>query len=110
MIYQSNEDGYREMVPGIRMKTVCYGANTHMIHLKLDAGSVLPLHSHPHEQTGMLLSGRVTFMAEDQEYDTRPGDSWCFPGGQPHGVQVIEDSVIVEVFSPLREEYLPQGD
>jgi quercetin dioxygenase-like cupin family protein len=110
MIHKLNDSGYREMVPGIRMKTVCHGEKTHMVRLRLDAGSILPLHSHPHEQTGTLLSGRVTFLIDDEEYDTVPGDSWCFRGGQPHGVRVLEDSVIVELFSPLREEYLPQGD
>jgi quercetin dioxygenase-like cupin family protein len=110
MIHKLNDAGYREMVPGIRMKTICHGVRTHMVRILLDAGSVLPLHSHLHEQTGTLISGRVLFMIDDQEIDTQPGDSWSFPGGQPHGVQVLEDSIIVEVFSPLREDYLPQGE
>jgi quercetin dioxygenase-like cupin family protein len=107
MIHKFNDEGYQEMLPGIRMKTVCHGNRTHMARFQLDAGSVLPLHSHIHEQTGTLLSGHLVFMVDDQEYDTVRGDSWCFPGGQPHGVRVLEDSVIVEVFSPVREEYLP---
>jgi quercetin dioxygenase-like cupin family protein len=39
--------------------------------------------------------------------DVLPGDSWCIPGGMEHAVEMIEDSVVVEVFSPVREEYLP---
>jgi quercetin dioxygenase-like cupin family protein len=40
-------------------------------------------------------------------HDVRPGDSWCVPGGVEHGVDVLEDSVAIEVFSPVREDYLP---
>ena len=41
--------------------------------------------------------------------DAGPGDRWCIPGGVEHGAGVLEDSVAVEVFSPVREDYLPGG-
>jgi quercetin dioxygenase-like cupin family protein len=109
MIHRLNDEGYRERVPGIRLKTSCYGERTHMIRILLEAGSVLPVHEHPHEQTGVLLSGHLRFSVDGQDVDTLPGDTWCFPGGQPHGLQALEDSVVIEVFSPVREDYLPQG-
>ena len=37
-----------------------------------------------------------------------PGDSWSIPGGMPHGAEVLEDSVAIEVFSPVRDDYLPE--
>jgi len=43
---------------------------------------------------------------EGKTFDAEPGDSWSIPGDVPHSANVIEDSVIVEVFSPVREEYL----
>ena len=36
-----------------------------------------------------------------------PGDSWCIPGHVEHRAEIIEDSVAIEVFSPVREDYLP---
>ena len=39
--------------------------------------------------------------------EVEPGDSWCLPGGVEHSVVALEDSVVVEVFSPVREDYLP---
>jgi hypothetical protein len=39
-------------------------------------------------------------------YDAQPDDSWCIPSGVEHGAEIIEDSIAIEVFSPVREEYL----
>ena len=97
----------RTVAPGIEMETLCYGERTLMARFTLKRGSVLPLHTHPHEQTGMLLSGKVRFEIEGTRVEATPGDAWCIPGDTVHGVEVLEDSVIVEVFSPVREEYLP---
>jgi quercetin dioxygenase-like cupin family protein len=94
-------------LPGIRMKSLSYGSLTHMTEFRLSAGSTLTRHAHPHEQTGYLVSGHLRLTIGDEEYDVLPGDSWSIPGGVEHGAEVLEDSVAVEVFSPLREDYLP---
>lgn len=101
------EEPWRVVAPGIRMQTLCYGDRTLMVQFHLDQGSVLPPHTHPHEQTGMLLSGRVRFEIEGVQFEAGPGDAWCIPGDTVHGVEVLENSTIVEVFSPVRTEYLP---
>jgi quercetin dioxygenase-like cupin family protein len=67
---------------------------------------VIPAHTHPHEQIGYLISGHVIFHIDGEKYDTRPGDSWCIPGGVEHMVDILEDSLVIEVFSPVRDEYI----
>jgi 8-oxo-dGTP diphosphatase len=106
MFYKKNSDGYNTPVKGIKLKSLTYGEKTHMCEFVLDAGSAIPEHSHPHEQTGYLVSGKIDFLMEGKTFDAEPGDSWSIPGDMPHSANVIEDSVIVEVFSPVREEYL----
>ena len=102
-------DGYRQALPGILMKTLCYGERTLMTEFVMDAGSILPLHAHPYEQTGYLVKGRIRLSIGGVEHDVRPGDSWCIGMNVEHGATMLEDSVAVEVFSPLREEYMPKG-
>jgi quercetin dioxygenase-like cupin family protein len=102
-----DRDGYKQALPGIRMKTLCYGAKTLMTEFLLERESTLPMHAHPHEQIGYLVQGHIRLRIGTQEHDVRPGDSWCVPGGTEHGAQILEDSVAVEVFSPVREDYLP---
>ena len=108
MIQKLTPDGYREMLPGITMQTLCHGDKTLMVKFQLTKGSEIPMHSHPHEQTGYLVSGHVIFVTETDEFDTTPGDNWCFLGDERHSVRILENSVIVEVFSPVRDEYLAE--
>jgi quercetin dioxygenase-like cupin family protein len=44
----------------------------------------------------------------DETHDVRCGDSWCIPGDVDHGAAILQDSVAIEVFSPVREDYLPE--
>jgi quercetin dioxygenase-like cupin family protein len=106
MFNKKSSSGYREIVPGILMKTLVCGEKTHMIETNLKKGNAHELHNHPHEQTGYLVSGRLRLTVEDKSYEVQPGDSWSIPGGIQHGTEIIEDSVVVEVFSPVRDEYL----
>jgi quercetin dioxygenase-like cupin family protein len=58
------------------------------------------------ERTMFSVSGRLTFRIEDETFEVRPLDGWNIGGGIPHGVDALEDSVVIEVFSPPREDYL----
>jgi quercetin dioxygenase-like cupin family protein len=103
-----SDDGYVEAVPGVALRTLVHGATTLMAEFRLAAGHELPAHVHPHEQTGYLVSGRIRLRIGDEVRDLRPGDSWCVPGGVEHGADLLEDSVAVEVWSPVREDLLPR--
>ncbi len=107
MFEKHDREGYRAALPGIRMKTLCYGARTLMTEFVQKQGSILSLHSHPHEQIGYLVQGHIRLRIGAQEHEVRTGDSWCIPGGHEHGAVALEDSIVVEVFSPVREDYLP---
>lgn len=107
MFSKKNPEDYKNPIPGIKMKTLCHGENTLMTEFILEKNSVLPRHAHPHEQTGYLVSGRITLFIGDLSHEVLPGDSWCIPGDIEHGAQIHENSVAVEIFSPVRKDYLP---
>ncbi|NVN98563.1 MAG: cupin domain-containing protein [Geobacteraceae bacterium] len=107
MFTKQSNDGYKQVLDGIHMKTLVHGDKSLMVEFRLQKGASLPLHSHPHEQTGYLVSGRMQLEIGGTPHDLLPGDSWCIPGDLLHGAVIIEDSVAVEVFSPVREDYLP---
>jgi quercetin dioxygenase-like cupin family protein len=106
MFSKKNPEGYHHPLEGIRRKTLVWGRNTLTTEFLLDKDTDLPVHSHPQEQTGYLVSGNMIMTIGDEEHIVRPGDSWCIPGGVDHGARILEDSVAVEVFSPVREDYL----
>ncbi len=109
MFQKHTKVGYTPAVPGIEQKTLVYGENTLMTEFVLKKGSRLPQHSHPHEQTGYLVSGRIRLFIDAEEHVVTPGDSWCIPGNVEHGAEILEDAVAIEVFSPVRADYLPAG-
>lgn len=106
MFKKCDETGYKEVLPGIRMKAVVYGDKTLMTEFLLRAGSTLPVHDHIHEQTGYMVSGKMRLSIGEETFEVAPGDSWNIPGGVPHSAEVLEDSVAVEVFCPRRDEYI----
>ncbi|MCC8994943.1 MAG: cupin domain-containing protein [Candidatus Contendobacter sp.] len=110
-MFNSHADyGYTELLPGIRQKTRVFGANTLMAEFLLSRGSLLPAHAHSYEQTGYLIKGQLRLRIGEQEWEVGPGDAWCIPLNVEHGAQTLEDSIAVEVFSPVREDYLPKSD
>mgnify|MGYP001180904243 CR=1 FL=1 len=108
MFQKHDEKGYRLSIPGIEQKTLVYGESMLMVEFLLKKGSILPRHSHPHEQTGYLVKGRIRLSIDLERYDVEPGDGWTIPGDVEHGAETLEDAIAVEVFSPVREDYLPE--
>ena len=97
----------RQLLDGINLTTLVHGDKTLMGQFKIAKGSVIPTHSHPHEQTGIMISGKLRFIVDGEIKDVEAGDSWCLPGGVEHSAEALEDTVVIEVFSPVREDYLP---
>jgi quercetin dioxygenase-like cupin family protein len=104
---KADKDGYRQVLPGIRLKTLVHGEKTLFTEFRLTAGSTLPGHAHPHEQSGYLVKGRLRLTIGQQTFEAGPGDSWCIPGHTEHSAEILEDSLAIEVFAPVREDYLP---
>ncbi|KQC03523.1 MAG: cupin [Methanoculleus sp. SDB] len=107
MFATHDEAGYRESLAGIRQKTLVWGEKMLMTEFLLARGTTLPPHSHSHEQTGYLVAGHMTLSVGDERFDAKPGDSWDIPANTEHMAEIHEDSIAVEVFCPVREDYLP---
>jgi quercetin dioxygenase-like cupin family protein len=76
-------------------------------HVRLEPGSVVEEHSHPHEQVGMVLEGRAHFYIGNEDRVLGPGDMYRIPGGIPHRVVALGEPVrALDIFAPIREDYL----
>jgi quercetin dioxygenase-like cupin family protein len=106
MFRRSNMEGFKTVLEGIRMKTLVHGERTLMAEFRFDKGALVPVHTHPHEQTGCVVSGVMKFIIDGEVLTARAGDSWNLPSNVPHGAEALEESVVIEVFSPVREDYL----
>ncbi len=101
-----SDEGFTTLIPGIHMKVVGHGEKTLSALFKLEAGHILPLHNHLYEQTGTLLKGALELSIADETTRMAPGDTWTIPPHVPHQARVLEDCLVFEVFSPVREDYL----
>ncbi len=106
MIYRNKEDDYSEITEGMKMKTMVHGDKMLMAKFAVKSGIVHASHSHPYEQTGYLLEGKVKFTIGGEVHIVEAGDCWSIPENVEHQGEIIEDAVGVEVFSPVREDYL----
>ncbi len=94
-----------QMFPGVVRRTLTDGERLMLVEVRLDAGAVVPTHTHPHEQTGYLIRGRFLFELGDEKRELGAGDCWLVPSNVPHKVTALEPSVCVDIFSPPRQEY-----
>ncbi|MFT4687580.1 MAG: quercetin dioxygenase-like cupin family protein [Neolewinella sp.] len=95
------------------LQEVFPGITGHLVHtehctiadFRIAAGTKLPLHHHPHEQTSTVLEGRFLFEVDDQERICEAGEVAVIPGNVPHRGTALTDCRIMDVFSPVREDY-----
>ncbi len=91
--------------PGVRLRTP-HGEKLMLSLVEIDAGAEVPLHSHPHEQGGVVLSGVMALTIGEQTNELSQGEMYIIPGGVPHRAVAVGGPVVVmDVFSPIREDY-----
>lgn len=92
---------------GIERQMV-WGERVMVCRLRFAPRVVTAVHSHPHEQVTLVERGRVAFTIEGQTRIASAGDILVFPAGCEHGATMLdEDVVLVDIFSPVREDFLP---
>jgi quercetin dioxygenase-like cupin family protein len=80
-----------------------------MARLTLKKGAVVPRHQHENEQVTTLESGRLKFLFDNEEVIVEQGDSLQIPSHAAHSVEALEDSVALDLFAPIREDWV-RGD
>jgi len=91
---------------GVTRRLIAKGDKTMAMEVRFEKGAKGNLHSHPHEQLSRLLKGRMTFYLGDKQKEVTEGEMVLIPGGLEHGVLAHEASLLLDVFSPVREDLL----
>jgi len=80
-------------------------------YVEFEEGAEVPLHSHPHEQGGILLKGKLELTIGGEVRVVEVGGMYIIPPNVPHrAVAVGGRAVVLDVFSPVREDYARRGD
>ena len=98
-----------ETVTPLITRKVVTGEKEMIVYWKMKAGAHAAAHRHPHEQIFWMVSGRMDFRLGDEKRTCRPGDVGVIPGGVEHEAWFPEDTEVIDVFSPPREDFLAGG-
>src|SRR4051812_29533277 len=101
-----NGNPWIDICPGIKRQTVAHGKTMYQMLAKLDAGSKMPEHQHSQEQLVHILSGHMKLIVSGTPHDLVAGDSYYLASNVPHGVETLEETRVLDTFSPPRHEYL----
>jgi quercetin dioxygenase-like cupin family protein len=102
---EPEECSLHTIFPGVQIRT-CAGEKIMMSLVEFEPHAIVEEHSHPHEQTGMMLSGTAVFIIGGVEKTLGPGDFYLIPGNVKHKVFALNEKVrVLDVFHPVREEY-----
>lgn len=91
---------------GLTRKLLAYNDKLSLVSHHMDEGWVGTLHSHPHEQAVYVVRGQLEISCAGKKFEVRTGDSFVVRGGVEHGARAIKESLVVDIFTPLREDYL----
>jgi quercetin dioxygenase-like cupin family protein len=101
----SNDATMSTPEPGLRRQVMSYSPEMMLVRHRMVKGWVGARHSHPHQQLVYVVSGRIRFEEPGGVFEVGPGDSFLVPGDVPHQASALEDSEILDVFTPVREDY-----
>jgi len=98
-----------EMLPGIFRTTMSYNITSMLCYFHMIKGAKIPLHKHIAVQNGFVIKGRVKFFLDgERSFVVENGDGYIFGSNELHGSEVLEDTELIECFSPMRPEYLDE--
>jgi quercetin dioxygenase-like cupin family protein len=101
----ADEMSRHTIFPGVSLQT-CAADKMMLSVVDLAPNAVVEEHSHPHEQVGMILQGRVQFFIGGEQKTMQPGDLFRIPGHVRHKVIVVEGPArVLDIFNPIREDY-----
>ncbi len=95
-----------EICPGIKRRTIASGPNMYQMLAKLEPGCRMPEHKHVQEQIAHILRGRMKLIVAGVPHEMKTGDSFYLASNVPHGVETIEETTVLDTFSPPRGDYL----
>lgn len=92
--------------PGITRRILARGGGMMGVEATFEKGAVGTLHSHHHEQISYIISGRFEYEEDGRKYILEAGDSYYVKPNASHGAVALERSVILDIFTPQRRDFL----
>ena len=105
VVYQ-NDVPARDLGGGVTRRVLAWTEQLMMVEVSFEAGSVGSAHTHPHCQNTYVLSGRYEFTVDGETVTVAAGDTLAFPPNVVHGTKCLEAGTLIDIFTPMREDFL----
>ncbi|MBU1012083.1 MAG: cupin domain-containing protein [Bacteroidetes bacterium] len=105
MIIKKQQAKHREF-KGVSFQVLAVGKKSMVTKMNYKIGDQVPVHSHPNEQSGYVISGKYKIKFQTYDELLYPGDSYSIPENIDHTWEVIEAGEVIDVFTPPRLDYL----
>jgi quercetin dioxygenase-like cupin family protein len=93
--------------PGLARQVLVWSNQMMLVRHLMEPGWQGTRHSHPHEQMVYIIRGHLHIVCGESEFDVLAGDSFIVPGGMEHQASAFEESEVLDIFTPFREDYAP---
>jgi quercetin dioxygenase-like cupin family protein len=107
--YDWNQIPAEQLNPLVTRKVIHAEAMT-VARLTIAKGAVVPAHHHVNEQVAMVEQGALKFNLDGQEILVSAGQALAIPPDVPHGVEAMEDTVVIDLFTPRRQDWIDGDD
>lgn len=106
MIVKNKSVELEDLGGGLKRKILARGGNLMMVEVCFEKGGIGAVHAHPHEQISYIARGSFEFEINGKKDVVAAGDTVYVESNTPHGVKALEDSLIIDIFTPQREDFL----
>ena len=97
---------WETVAPGMKRKIMGYDNKIMMVKVQFDKGGIGVRHKHHHSQTTYVVSGSFEVYVENEKKILKAGDGFYIPPEDEHGALCLEEGILIDVFSPTREDFL----
>jgi len=96
----------KEVAPGMSRKVMAFGPDLMSVHVTFKKGAIGAAHRHPHRQISCVVKGSFKVRVGDETRILGEGDHFYAPADVEHGVEALEDGVLVDMFTPHRADFV----
>ena len=103
---ESNEIGWETMGHGVRRQVLGHGDDLMIVRVEFEKDAIGTMHQHPHRQASYVAAGRFLVTVAGEQKVLNTGDVFYAAADTPHGVRALEKGTLIDVFTPIREDFL----
>jgi quercetin dioxygenase-like cupin family protein len=108
-LHRWDEIALEKITEMVSQKIIC-GEREMMAQIYLKRGALVPIHTHESEQMTYVLQGALRFLVDGEEVIVREGEVLHIPSAVPHQAEALEDTFELDVFSPVREDWMRDAE